>query len=556
VSRFRFLPLLGRRFAWVLGVATVSAAVPPEVLVAPHAMIVAGHPEAAEAGLAVLAAGGNAVDAAVAVSLALGVAEPYASGLGGKLELMYYDASTRHVTVVDGMDAASRSLPVAAFLAQSYHDRTEGGASAAVPGLAAGLFEAHRQWGVRPWADDVRPAQALAERGSRVYAKTVALMAESRARFEHDAAARKLFLPNGALPAVGSRLRNPDLATTLGLLAAQGPDAVYRGPVAAAIVAAVGSAGGYITAEDLAGYRAHVWEPLSIPWAGGRLFSAPPVAGGELLLAVLGAVDGRTWAPGPLRDEANLESLGRIFRAAYPLYDLAVGDRPASRSRVDHLLSPAGLARLGRAWAAEAPAVAEPAEVPGKSTTHFIVVDRDRNIVCVTQSLSLHFGCGIVPPGTGIVLNDTLSDFNMRTPSNPNYVAPGKRPRSTIAPSIWLDAQGKPRLAIGLPGGGRIPTGLAQVLIDYTAFHRPLAEAVGDTRFHLLNAGRKKVLEVESGLAPAELKSLRADGWSVETAEPAGTGGHFGGVNAVEFLPDGTLRGVADVRRTNAARGN
>jgi gamma-glutamyltranspeptidase/glutathione hydrolase len=532
------------------------AAFPPEVRVAPHAMIVAGHPEAAEAGMSVLEHGGNAIDAAVAVSLSLGVAEPYASGLGGKLELLYYDAGSRTVTVVDGLDCASGSLDVAAFLALPAHERTEGGASAAVPGLAAGLAEAHRRWGAQPWSDDVEPARALAERGSLVLPKTVALMAESRARFQPDAEARKIYLPGGHLPAVGSRLRNPDLAHTLARLAAEGTDAIYLGPVAMAIVQAVRAAGGTLTADDLAGYRARVVAPLSIPWGRGRLFSAPPPAGGEILLAVLGAVERRSWSPGPLRTAGNLEHFGAMFEAAYPLCDAAVGDIADSRARVGRLLSPEGLAALGRAWAERGRSGPENAEAPGRSTTHFIVVDRHANIVCATQSLSLHFGCGIVPPGTGIVLNDTLSDFTTRSPSNPNYVAAGHRPRSTIAPSIWLDADGRPLLAIGLPGGGRIPTGLAQVLIDFSAFHRPLADAIGATRVHILNAGRRRVLETEAGLDPSELRRLGALGWTVNAVEAEGTGEHFGGVNAVEFLADGSLRGVADLRRTNAALGN
>jgi gamma-glutamyltranspeptidase/glutathione hydrolase len=550
--RRRFLPLL----SFVLAHAAALAAVPPQVEVSLHAIIVAGHPEAAEAGLSVLNDGGNAMDAAVAVSLSLEVAEPYASGLGGKLELLYYDASTRKVSVVDGMDCASRSLNVAAFLALPAHERNEGGASAAVPGLAAGLYEAHRRWGARAWSDDVQPARALAERGSLVLPKTVALMAESRARFAHDAEARKIYLPGGRLPAVGSRLRNPDLAATLGLLAAEGPAAIYQGRVAGAIVSAVREAGGSLTLEDLAGYRARMLEPLSIPWGRGRLFSAPPPAGGEILLAVLGAVERRTWSTGPLRTADNLEHLGAVFRAAYPLYDSEVGDVPVSRARVDRLLAPDALAKLGDAWETAALGAPAEAERPGRSTTHFIVVDRRHNIVCVTQSLSLHFGCGIVPPGTGIVLNDTLSDFTTRSPANPNYVAAGRRPRSTIAPSLWLDRDGNPLLAIGLPGGGRIPTGLAQVLIDLSAFRRPLADAIGDTRVHFLNAGSRKVLESEVGLDPSVLEGLRVHGWTVTAVEAPGTGEHFGGVNAVEFLPDGSLRGDADIRRTNAAAGN
>ena len=130
-----------------------------------------------------------------------------------------------------------------------------------------------------------------------------------------------------------------------------------------------------------------------------------------------------------------------------------------------------------------------------ESTTHFIVVDDKHNNACVTQSLSYHFGCGVVPVGTGIVMNNSLSNFSIKTPGRPNYVAQGKRPKSTIAPTIWLNDKNLPVLAIGLPGGARIPSGIAQVLLDYSQFHRPLAEAISDTRIHVTNINKEQTVE-------------------------------------------------------------
>jgi gamma-glutamyltranspeptidase/glutathione hydrolase len=179
-------------------------------------------------------------------------------------------------------------------------------------------------------------------------------------------------------------------------------------------------------------------------------------------------------------------------------------------------------------------------------------------MVSATQSLSLHFGSGIVAPGTGVILNDTMDDFSYANPKAVNFVAAGKRPRSTTSPSVVF-RQGKPILAIGLPGAGRIPTAMLQVMVDYLAFHRPLAQAIGDTRLHLPGpvAGQAvaNVWETEDSLPDPVADGLRSRRWRVVKKEPAGTGGYFGGFNAIEIQADGTLVGFADPRRSNAAVG-
>ena len=196
-------------------------------------------------------------------------------------------------------------------------------------------------------------------------------------------------------------------------------------------------------------------------------------------------------------------------------------------------------------------------ESPMAATTHFIVVDRDGYIVCATQSQSLHFGAGVVPPGTGVVLNNSMSNFTFTDLRSVNALAPGRRPRSTIGPTIVLRA-GKPQFAIGIPGAARIPTAMLQALLDRLAFDRPLAEAIGDTRVHFSAPFRRdeeEAFEAEQSFPAAEAEGLRARGWKVVLREPAGTGRYFGGMNAIEFNADGTLTGYADPRRTNVAAG-
>jgi gamma-glutamyltranspeptidase / glutathione hydrolase len=201
----------------------------------------------------------------------------------------------------------------------------------------------------------------------------------------------------------------------------------------------------------------------------------------------------------------------------------------------------------------------EPAhyESPMAATTHFIVADAEGNIVCATQSQSLHFGAGVVPKGTGIVMNDSMSNFSFSEPKSMNYIAPGKRSRSTIAPTIVLRG-GKPEFAIGIPGAARIPTAMLQVLLDRLAFNRPLAEAIGDTRVHYSAPFRREdgeVFEAEQSFPHADSQALQGMGWKVNLPEKAGGGHHFGGINAIEVNADGTLTGYADPRRTNVAVG-
>lgn len=552
----------------VLLVATLAAQAAPVTVnpvTARQGMVVAAHPQAVEAGLAVLRAGGNAIDAAVATSLAVGVAEPYGSGLGGKLMLLFREAKTGRVYAVDGMDAAG-SLDVREYLKRPEEQRSYGYGAVCVPGLAAGLWAAHERWGSRPWAETVAPAVALAREGFRILPKTRDLFAEQERKLRRgDAEIARLYLPGGQLPAVGSLLPNPDLARTMEALARDGRDGFYRGPVAEAIVAAAQRGGGVITPADLAGYRARITEPVRMDFRGYTLFAGPPpTSGAALFLPILKAVEHETFT-GPLHRAETLDRIGRLWRAALPNIALNVGDVPQSPAAVAELLSPRAIAALREKAGAAAPKPRKTAALDlsgisedlAASTTHFVVADRFGNIVCATQSQSLHFGAGVVPPGTGVVLNNSMSNFAYADSGAPNYVAPGKRPRSTIAPTLVL-RDGQPAFALGLPGSSRIPTAMLQVLFDHLVLGRPLAEAIGDTRIHFSAPFRREeteAFEAEQSFPQAEATALQARGWRVTLREPAGTGLYFGGVNAIVFNADGTLTGLADPRRTNVAGG-
>ena len=570
-------------------VRSVAAGVPVTVtpVTARHGMVVAGHPEATQAGVAVLQAGGNAIDAAVAVSLSLGVAEPYGSGLGGKLMLLYYEAATGKTYAVDAMDAAG-SLDVAAYLPRPEEDRSYGYGSVCVPGLAAGLWTAHQKWGKLKWADTVTPAIQLARDGFEVLPKTRDYFAEQEKKLRRgDVEAARLYLPGGRLPVVGSRLPNTDLARTMELLAQHGRDGFYRGPVADAIVAASQKGGGVLTAADLANYGARLTEPVQLDFRGYRLLSSPPPTNGApLFLTILKVLEDEAFA-GPLRSPANLDKIGRVWREVQPLVQRGIGDVPQALFNYEKLVAPDSIAAIRAKVRADVPArkVAaleggaraprglnlRGAQVPPQAsfddsglntdiaaaTTHFLVADAAGNIVCATQSQSLHFGAGVVPPGTGVVLNNSMSNFSYTEPAGVNYVAPGRRPRSTIAPTIVFRG-GQPVFALGIPGSVRIPTAMLQALLDRLAFNRPLAEAIGDTRIHWDSNWRRnneESLAAETSLPADDAAALQALGWKVELPEAPGTGRYFGGINAIELTAGGGYTGYADPRRTNTAAG-
>lgn len=561
-------PLRFATVALVLLVSTVRGAVPVVVtpVVGRQGMVVAAHPQAAEIGVAVLKAGGNAIDAAVATSLALGVAEPYGSGLGGKLMLLYHDAASGRTHAVDAMDAAG-SVDVAAYVERPVEDRSYGYPAVSVPGLGAGLWAAHQRWGRLPWADTVRPAMELARSGFRILPKTRDLMAEQEGKLRRgDAEIARLYLPGGSLPEVGSLLPNADLARTLERFAEKGRDGFYRGPVAEAIVSAARAGGGAIALADLAGYEPRVSEPMTAGYLGYTLqCGPPPVSGALLFLTIMKVLEPEPLDGGPLRSASNLDRIGRVWRLVAPQVSRTIGDMPHSRFLFEKLIAPDSIAELReKAFAppAAAPKAAgwfgsEADEHGMAATTHFVVADAAGNIVSATQSQSHHFGAGVVPPGTGVVMNNSMSNFNFTDPANINHLAPGKRSRSTISPTIVL-RNGRPVLALGLPGASRIPTAMLQVLIDRLALNRPLDEAIGDTRVHYSPAGQSEqgdAFEAEESFPAEEAREMQARGWRVVYPEPAGTGRYFGGINAVEFNPDGSMSGYADPRRTSVAVG-
>jgi gamma-glutamyltranspeptidase/glutathione hydrolase len=561
----------GERVVWIwLWLLAVAMPLPGWGSIEPvegrNGMVVAGHPEAAEIGLEILRGGGNAMDAVVATSLALGVAEPYGSGLGGKGAILYREAKTGTVWFIDGMDAAGAAFEAGELEAMSPSRRAVGGHAVGVPGLLAALDLGHRRWGRQAWAELVRPSVDLAREGSLVVPGMRVFLERRRERIESHPETARIYLPGGDLPETGDRLPNPDLADTLERIAEAGRDGFYRGEVAEKLVRGIRDAGGRLTLEDFRDYRARIGETLRSAFGDRSLVTAgPPTTGGATAFLGLKVLENHGWdLEAGLRAPENLDRWGQVLRQVYPRIQATVADTAGAVAGWRALGQPDSLTAFRKAAGLERESPIPVPEVPAMPaasgqgdawTTHFVVIDQEGNVASVTQSLSHHFGSGITAPGTGVVLNNSLKNFSFSDPGGVNYGYPGKRPRSTIAPVIGLEG-GEPFLAFGLPGGGRIPTTTLAVLLDVLVFERPLGEAIAAPRFHLRRSWSRHPdsdhFQLEAGFPEAVAEALRGLNWKVETVKDTE---FFGGITAIEILPDGRYRGWADERRTNEAEG-
>lgn len=528
--------------------------------------VASGHPAATAVGLEVLKKGGNVIDAAIATSLAVGVTEPYGSGIGGKIILLYREAATGKVHSIVGLCAAPAELDAEAFAELPKEKRELGYLSIGVPGLVAGLDEAQRRWGSMTWTELAEPAAALAESGI-IIDKTMRSLYRSHVKdLQADGEAADLYLYRNDLPPEGARLKNADLAATLRDIGANGPRSFYEGETARQIVKAARKAGSAVTAEDFAAYRAEVSEALSIDYRGNEVYSCPPpLTGGVTVLAALQAFEQMPQLDASASPVAFANQMGRVLLCLYPQIQAQVGDGPRSLADSRQLISDAAATQLAEAAGAVDPLKPYPKKekvgtaadgLPTASTTHLVVADAEGNMVSLTQSLSLHFGSCVVAPGTGFLLNDSLSNFSVHDNLNINYVAADKRARSTIAPII-VTRNDSPLLTLGVPGGQRIPTTTIQLLWQVLDQEKSLHDTFAASRFHLMRPVTSKQpfnrIEFEADAPQTWDDELKALDWQVKRYPRNGT--YFGGGNGIMYSPEGTLIGVADPRRTNFVAG-
>ncbi|MET3600787.1 gamma-glutamyltransferase family protein [Martelella mangrovi] len=427
----------------------------PGVTVDGKGVVAAQHVRAAEAGVRVLADGGDAVDAAVAVSFAIGVLEPWMSGPAGGGAMMLWRADEGKAYALNYGMRSSASLDPAFYpLAGTgkasdlfpweavVEDRNVTGASSvAVPGTVAGAGEMHRRFGKMRWADLLRPAIGFAREGLLIDWYAALIIASSARDLAEDADAAALFLEDGQWPKIFGwtalsdvRLDQSKMAETLEHLAHAGPEDFYRGDIAAALVKDVSEKGGFLTADDLAAYRAEWQEPLNIPYRSGNLWAMPEMTAGPTLAAAMAKWQ-QVYTPAYAPDATSFTAIAAAYRDAYAERLATMGDHESPRA-------------------------------PG-CTTHFSIVDRNGNMVAMTQTLLSIFGSRTVSPATGLLLNNGIMWFDPE-PGRPNSLGPGKRCLMNVCPVIG--EAGEKRFALGASGGRKIMPAVGQIasfLMDY-----------------------------------------------------------------------------------------
>jgi len=467
-------------------------------IAARHGMVVASEPLAADAGLEILKAGGNAVDAAVAVGFAMAVTYPVAGNIGGGGFMLIRRTSDESIAVdyrEEAPAAATRNMYLDSQGNPVAESSTVGARAAGVPGTVAGLALAHQKYGKLPWKRLLQPAIRLAA-GFPVSYELSELLKSERDNLEKFPETRRIFLRGGHSYEPGEILRQPDLAQTLRRIATGGPEAFYRGPVAQAIAASMRKHGGLITADDLRQYEAKLRPVIRTTFRGYEILTMPPPSSGGIgLVEMLNVLE-----PLDLGQPNSFHSMRLIvetMRRAYADRAAFLGDADFVSVPVKGLTSKTYAARLReeilRGKAAAPVAAGDPSSLESAETTHFSVVDAEGNAVANTYTLNDWFGCYVTVEGTGMLLNNEMDDFAARpgAPNNmfglvqgeANAIAPRKRPLSSMTPTIVL-RDGKVRLVLGSPGGGTIINTVLQVLLNVIAFNMDIREAVAAPRFH------------------------------------------------------------------------
>ena len=491
----------------------------------PGAVIASAHALATDAGLDTLARGGNAFDAAVTVSAVLSVVEPISSGLGGGGFFLLHDAKTGKDVFVDARETAPAAATAQAYLdkdGQLDRDRAENGPwSAGIPGLPAALAHVAERHGRLPLAQSLAPAIRIAREGFPVYARLARGYAERREVMERYPGTREVFLRNGRAPKEGELFRQPELAATLERLATGGFDGFYRGTTAKRLLAGVKAAGGRWTAEELAGYRVKEREPLRFEYDGWQVVTAPPPSSGGIALAEMLQIL-EPWDLEKLPQAERVHLVTEAMRRAYRDRTFYLGDPDFVKIPVRTLMDPdyaAGLrATIHPAKATPSDLLSgAPTPMEDEETTHFSIIDADGNRAAVTQTVNLLYGSGLVPAGTGVLLNNEMDDFALR-PGTPNAFgvmgydanapAPGKRMLSSMTPTFLSNADKE--AVIGTPGGSRIITMVLLGILGY-ADGLDASRVAALPRYH--HQWMPDALGIERGALPADVvTALRAMG--------------------------------------------
>jgi gamma-glutamyltranspeptidase / glutathione hydrolase len=534
--------------AWVSTAPMPAQTKLPQVE-AKNGMVASAHALASQAGLEILKAGGNAVDAAVAAAFAIGVAEPNASGLGGEGMMVVYLARTRAAVAIDYRSAAPASAVFKGPVPGTGHQ------AVAIPGTVAGMALALEKYGTMTLPRVLAPAVRIAAQGFVVSPTLAGAIADNFEEIAKNEPLAKIVCDAGLPLEAGATLRNPDLARTLDAIAAGGRDAFYRGAIADAIVAEMNAHGGFITKEDLAAYAAIERAPIEGTYRGFRLVSAPPPVGGLAVVQNMQLLE--QFPVGTLKpfSAVHVHLMAEVMRRGFADWSAYVGDPGFVEMPVARLLSKPYAASRAAEIAMDRVSQKVAAGDLGKlspSTTSLSVVDKAGNMVALTQTISDFFGAKVVVAGTGIILNNEMKNFSAR---GPNVMAPGKRMRTTIAPTIAIK-DGRAFATIGTPGAARIISTMTLLLSNLIDFRMGIQEAIEAPRFFIRDAAGPEAnpIDVETRLPADTVAALTRMGYTVKPTKAFDL--FFGGAQGIIIDPKtGRRIGGADPRRDGAVVG-
>ena len=526
------------------------------------AMATASKYEVSQVGAEIMAKGGNAVDAAVAMGFALGVCEPFTSGLGGG------GLATIHTAEGENFFIDFREVAPAAATLDLYVDASgenngntqEGGLASGVPGEVAGLLYLLEHHGTMSREEVMEPAIRIANEGFTVSAYCANAISDAYEKTQKFPEMSKVYLDENGLPwEEGSVITNPDLGKALQLIADQGADTFYKGEIGEAMVATLAKYDGVMTMDDLAGYEVHELEPVTGDYRGYTVISSPPPSsGGTHLIEILNILENFDMAS----MEVNSAEYVHLFAETFKL---AFADRAKYMADTNFVSVPLG-GLTSQAYAdkraqdidlnvaMEQAAPDDPSPYEHTDTTHFSVADVDGNCVAITKTINYYFGSGVMVDGYGFMMNNQMDDFSTDSESV-NKIEPGKKPLSSMSPTVVLKPDGSPFLVLGTPGGSRIFSGVAEVISRVIDSKMDLHTAISVPK--IWNCSNKNNLQYEEPLKGYEQYAL-----TDETIAKLTEMGHgelkttrSGAFQCIMFMDDGTLYGTADPRQDGKAVG-
>jgi gamma-glutamyltranspeptidase/glutathione hydrolase len=529
-----------------------------------HAMVVAQEPIAADVGVRVLQSGGNAVDAAVAVGFALAVTHPYAGNLGGGGFMLVRLADGR-TSFIDFRERAPEKASHDMYLdaqGKLTKDSILGWRAAGVPGTVRGFELAHEKYGHAKWADLMKPAITLAEKGYTVSYDAAESMRRSKNLGEFPES-KRIFQHDGKFYEPGDTFVQPELARTLEKISKGGAKEFYEGEIAKKLAEEEAKNRGLITLSDLKNFTAIERKPVTGKYKGYDVITAPPPSsGGVGMLHMMGMLEGSGYEKTGAGSAASIQYFAEAMRRFYADRNEYMGDPDFVKNPIAGMLDPAYIQKRrstitpGHATPSDQVNPGHPKGSEGTETTHFNVVDADGNAVAVTYTLNGGYGSGVAVPGLGFLLNNEMDDFTAK-PGEPNMyglvqgelnsIAPKKRPLSAMTPTI-LTKDGKLFMVVGAPGGSRIITGVTEVVLNVVDFGMNAQDAVDFPRFH--HQWKPDRLELEKGISPDTANLLRGMGYDVNQSASVSVAR----VEAI-VIDGGWLQGGSDGRGNGRAAG-